>query len=92
MPKGAASSAGTSGGGAASPNAATSPCMTDRFLFDSGPTMRSVYSAVQASGGRMHLGNYLGAVQGWVALQRRPGASPANTVYAVADLHALTAR
>ena len=46
-----------------------------------------VYSAVQSSG-RMHIGNYLGALQHWVQLEQQSSC----TVYAIADLHALTSR
>ncbi len=45
-----------------------------------------VYSAVQASG-RLHVGNWLGALRQWEALQH----GPHSLVFAVADLHALTA-
>lgn len=48
--------------------------------------MELVYSAVQSSG-RLHVGNYLGALKQWVALQ----SSPHPLVFAVADLHGLTA-
>lgn len=44
-----------------------------------------VYSAIQNTG-RLHVGNYLGALRQWVDLQ----ASPDELVFGVADLHALT--
>jgi tryptophanyl-tRNA synthetase len=46
-----------------------------------------VYSAVQSSG-RLHLGNYLGALKQWVGLQH--SVPPRPLVFAVADLHSLT--
>ncbi len=48
--------------------------------------MSRVYSAVQASG-RLHVGNWLGALRQWEALQQ----GQHSLVFAVADLHALTA-
>ncbi len=44
-----------------------------------------VFSAVQPTG-RLHLGNYLGALRGFVSLQQTHD----QTIYAIADLHALT--
>ena len=46
--------------------------------------MARVYSAMRPSG-RLHLGNYFGALQNWVALQ-----DEFECVYGVADVHALT--
>jgi tryptophanyl-tRNA synthetase len=43
-----------------------------------------VFSGIQPSGD-LHLGNYLGALKNWVAMQER-----ADTVYCVVDLHAIT--
>lgn len=43
-----------------------------------------IFSGIQPSG-HLHLGNYLGAVQHWVALQAR-----CECLYCVVDLHALT--
>ena len=40
--------------------------------------------------GNLHLGNYLGAVKQWVALQDRIAAQGGETMYFIADLHALT--
>ncbi len=47
---------------------------------------KTIFSAVQPSG-VVTLGNYLGAIQTWSALQEEY-----NCLYAVADLHALTVR
>lgn len=48
------------------------------------PTKKRVLSAIQPSG-ELHIGNYLGALQQWVALQA------GNTcTYAIVDLHAIT--
>lgn len=43
-----------------------------------------VYSAMRPSG-RLHLGNYFGALQNWVSLQ-----DEYDCIYSVADIHALT--
>ena len=43
-----------------------------------------VFSGMRPSG-RLHLGNYLGALQNWVELQKTN-----ECIYAVADIHALT--
>ena len=43
-----------------------------------------VFSGMRPSG-RLHLGNYLGALQNWVALQ-----DEYECIYGVADVHALT--
>src|SRR5690606_5269478 len=45
-----------------------------------------VFSAMQPTSDSLHLGNYLGALLQWVALQEGRDA-----IYAVVDLHALTA-
>lgn len=47
---------------------------------------KRVLSGIRASG-RLHLGNYLGAVKGMLALQEDPGY---ETFYMVADLHSIT--
>ena len=47
---------------------------------------QTVFSAIQPSG-MLTLGNYLGALQNWVALQ-----DEYDCIYAVADLHAITVR
>ncbi len=44
-----------------------------------------VFSAMQPTHDSLHLGNYLGALQQWVALQETH-----DTVFAVVDLHAIT--
>jgi tryptophanyl-tRNA synthetase len=43
-----------------------------------------VFSGIQPTSG-VHLGNYLGAIRNWVALQDRY-----DCVYCIVDLHALT--
>ncbi|PZQ60776.1 MAG: tryptophan--tRNA ligase [Sphingomonas taxi] len=40
--------------------------------------------------GNLHLGNYLGAVKQWVAMQDEIQASGGETMYFIADLHGLT--
>jgi tryptophanyl-tRNA synthetase len=44
-----------------------------------------VFSGMQPSGDSLHLGNYLGALVNWVALQNE-----ADPIYCVVDLHAIT--
>ena len=43
-----------------------------------------IFSGVQPTG-NLHLGNYLGAIRNWVALQ-----SDFESIYCVVDLHAVT--
>ena len=50
--------------------------------------MPRVFSGIQPTG-EIHLGNYLGAVQHWVAAQEQ-SAAPDQTLYCVVDLHGLT--
>jgi tryptophanyl-tRNA synthetase len=45
-----------------------------------------IFSGIQPTG-TLHLGNYLGAIRNWVALQERPGA---ETIYCIVDYHAIT--
>ena len=47
--------------------------------------MSRVYSGIQPSG-ELHIGNYLGAVQNWVRLQREH----AGSIFCIVDYHALT--
>jgi len=49
-------------------------------------TMKRVFSGTRATG-RLHLGNYLGAVKGYLELQNNP---EYETIYMVMDLHAIT--
>ncbi len=46
--------------------------------------MARIYTGIQPSG-ELHLGNYLGAVRNWVALQRQH-----ETIVGIVDLHAVT--
>ena len=48
--------------------------------------MSKVFSGIQPTGS-LHLGNYLGAVKNWVALQDRPDF---DCIYCVVDYHAIT--
>jgi tryptophanyl-tRNA synthetase len=50
--------------------------------------MPRVFSGIQPTG-EIHLGNYVGAVQHWVAAQAQSTA-PDQTLYCVVDLHGLT--
>ncbi|HUO75689.1 MAG TPA: tryptophan--tRNA ligase [Candidatus Paceibacterota bacterium] len=47
--------------------------------------MSKVFSGIRSSG-RLHLGNYLGAIKNWVALQD----SAEQCIFAVVDLHGIT--
>ncbi|OGM83778.1 tryptophan--tRNA ligase [Candidatus Woesebacteria bacterium RIFOXYC1_FULL_43_18] len=49
-------------------------------------TRKRVFSGTRATGG-LHLGNYLGAVKGYLELSNDPGY---ETIYMVMDLHAIT--
>lgn len=51
-------------------------------------TKKRVYSAIQPSG-MLTLGNYLGALKNWVAMAEN---EDLDTMYMVADLHAITVR
>ncbi len=48
--------------------------------------MTRVFSGIQPTGS-LHLGNYLGAIRNWVALQDHPGY---ECIYCVVDYHAIT--
>src|SRR5690625_871208 len=48
-------------------------------------TRGRIFSAMQPTSDSLHLGNYLGALSKWVALQ-----DDYDAIYAVADLHSLT--
>ena len=50
------------------------------------PFTNRVFSGIQPSGG-LTLGNYLGAIKRWVAMQHEM-----ETIYCIVDLHALTAK
>ena len=43
-----------------------------------------IFSGIQPTG-RKHLGNFIGAIEQWVALQER-----GETIYCVVDLHAIS--
>lgn len=49
---------------------------------------RVIFSGIQPTG-TPHLGNYIGAVRRWVALQDEP-AEQSDLLYSVVDLHAMT--
>ena len=46
--------------------------------------MKRIFSGIQPTG-NLHLGNYLGAIKNWVALQHQ-----FDSIYCVVDLHAIT--
>jgi len=48
---------------------------------------KRIFSGIQPTG-TLHLGNYLGAVRNWVALQEDPDH---ETIYCIVDYHAITA-
>ena len=47
---------------------------------------RQILSAIQPTG-KIHLGNYLGAIKKWVELQN---SEEKSVIFAVADLHSIT--
>ena len=47
--------------------------------------MSRIFSGIQPTGD-LHLGNYLGALRNWVALQKEH-----ECIYCIVDLHAITA-
>ncbi len=49
-------------------------------------TKPTLFSAIKATG-KMHLGNYLGAIKNWVELQN---SGKYKTIYSIVDLHTLT--
>ena len=53
------------------------------------PARPRAFSGIQPSG-IMHLGNDLGAVRNYVALQERGAAEGFETIYCIVDYHALT--
>ena len=53
------------------------------------PTRQRVVSGIKPTG-NLHLGNYLGAVKQWVAMQDSVQAAGGETLYFIADLHGLT--
>ena len=65
---------------------------TDAFPFQfrqaSQSAAKVIFSGIQPTG-VPHLGNYLGALQQWVELQKEPSSST-RLFYCVVDLHAIT--
>jgi tryptophanyl-tRNA synthetase len=55
-------------------------------MSDARPDRPRVFSGIQPTADSFHLGNYLGALRNWVAMQ-----DTHDTVYCVVDLHAITA-
>ena len=53
------------------------------------PLPKRVVSGIKPTG-NLHLGNYLGAVKQWVAMQDDVQAAGGETLYFIADLHGLT--
>ncbi len=51
--------------------------------------MMRVVSGIQPTG-NLHLGNYLGAIRNWVAMQDEVAATGGTCLYFLADLHAIT--
>ena len=49
--------------------------------------MNSIFSGIRPSG-KLHLGNYLGAIKNWIALQ--DDQQTEHAIYAVVDLHGIT--
>ncbi len=57
-------------------------------MVNSTSEQKVIFSGIQPSG-LLQLGNYLGAIRNWVALQDDPST---RSIYCVVDLHALTVR
>ena len=55
----------------------------------SGPFLPRTFSGIQPTG-RLHLGNYFGAVKRWVQSLDDPGERPDQRLFSVVDLHAIT--
>lgn len=60
--------------------------ITEEVIATSGGTNNRVFSGIRATG-RLHLGNYLGAVKGMLALQ---DSGKYETVFCVVDVHTIT--
>ena len=45
---------------------------------------KRIFSGIQPTG-NLHIGNYLGAIKNWIALQK-----DSETIYSIVDMHALT--
>ena len=61
-------------------------------LAESPATMskaQRIVSGIQPTG-NLHLGNYLGAIRNWVAMQENAAASGAECLFFLADLHAIS--
>jgi len=48
-----------------------------------------IFSGIQPTG-QPHLGNYLGAISNWVALQEQAHAAQETLLFSIVDLHAIT--
>lgn len=46
----------------------------------------TIFSGIKATG-RLHVGNYLGAIKNWVTLQ---DLGEYKTIYSIVDLHSIT--
>ena len=55
-----------------------------------GQQAKTIFSGIQPSG-KLHLGNYLGAIKNWVRLQDSKGPD-GRCFFCVVDLHALTTK
>lgn len=55
-------------------------------MSEARPDRPRVFSGIQPTADSFHLGNYLGALRNWVAMQ-----DTHDTIYCVVDLHAITA-
>lgn len=63
---------------------ATAPASATTTVADAA-TKQRIFSGMQPTDGSLHLGNYIGALSQWVALQ-----DSYDALYCVVDLHALT--
>src|SRR5580700_7076201 len=61
-----------------------SPALRDKLMTPVEPARKTILSGVQPSG-KLHLGNYFGAIKNHIALQDQ-----GRCIYFIADYHALT--
>eukprot|EP00940_MAST-03C_sp_MAST-3C-sp2_P000737 g737.t1 len=66
---------------------------TRRLASEGGKCLSSsprIFSGIQPTGAAPHIGNYLGALRKWVALQNTVETERSSLLYSIVDLHALT--
>src|SRR6185436_3705813 len=63
--------------------AGRAPSLAPHFRRSYLPSMPRIFSGIQPSG-ELHIGNYLGAVKNWVALQHQ-----SESIFCIVDYHAI---